>query len=119
MRSGILISDVEFDVFLKEQCFSNFNIMFVGENVNDFQLQMNQIIMKGLYDENVGDIYFNVEVGVVGENGGVGNCEISDKENIENNGFFIGEKGVILIERELFVCQFDIRDELLVFSIKI
>lgn len=118
MRSGILISDAELDAFLKEQCLSNSNTMSAGENVNDSQLQMNQITMKGLHDENAGDIYFNAEAGAAGENGGVGNCETSDKENTENNGLSIGEKGAIPTERELSACQPDIRDELPVPSIK-
>uniref|UniRef100_A0A8C6H2B6 Zinc finger FYVE domain-containing protein n=1 Tax=Mus spicilegus TaxID=10103 RepID=A0A8C6H2B6_MUSSI len=118
MRSGILISDAELDAFLKEQCLQNSNTMSSGENVNDSQLQMNQITMKGLHDENAGDIYFNAEAGAAGENGGVGNCETSDKENTENNGLSIGEKGAIPTERELSACQPDIRDELPVPSIK-
>ncbi|XP_029399863.1 zinc finger FYVE domain-containing protein 16 isoform X2 [Mus pahari] len=118
MRSGILISDAELDAFLKEQCLLNSNTMSSGENVTDSQLQMSQIAMKGLHDENAGDIYFNAEAGAAGENGGGVICETTDKENtVENSGLSIG-KSTIPTERELSACQPDIRNELPVPSIK-
>ncbi|XP_031216601.1 zinc finger FYVE domain-containing protein 16 isoform X2 [Mastomys coucha] len=117
MRSGILISDAELDAFLKEQCLQNSNTMSFEENVNDSQL--NQITMKGLDDENAGDIYFNAEAGAAGENGGVTVCETTDKENtVENSGLSIGEKSTIPTEGGLSACQPDVRDELPVPSIK-
>lgn len=118
MRSGILISDAELDAFLKEQSLQNSNTMSFGENASDSQLQMNKIDVKGLSDENAGDIYFNAEAGAAGENGGVVICETTDKENtVGNSGLSVGEKSTIPRERRLSASQPDIRNELPVPSV--
>ncbi|XP_076783255.1 zinc finger FYVE domain-containing protein 16 [Arvicanthis niloticus] len=118
MRSGILISDAELDAFLKEQCLQSSNTVSFGENINDSQLQMNQIAMKGQNGERAGDIYFSAEAGAAGENGGGVICETTDKENrVENSGLSVGEKSTIPTERALSACQPDRRDELPVCSV--
>ncbi|XP_051028559.1 zinc finger FYVE domain-containing protein 16 [Acomys russatus] len=118
MRSSTLVSDAELDAFLKEQCLQNSNTVSSEENENELQTQMNHIDIKGLNDENAGDIYFNAEAGAAGGNGGVGICATIDKENtVENGGPSVEEKSTSSTERRLSATKSDIRNELPVPSI--